>query len=97
MVCVCGLELADLNECFVKLGLEILGVADTFVLLGQSVLIRPQLLIERVNLQVQLLDLLSKRLLDRVRVKEALNFLGAEQEFVLDQRFHVDIALNHCF
>ena len=41
-------------------------------------------------------DFLAKCRLNWVGVDETLNLLLAEQEFVLDERFHICVALDNC-
>ena len=52
------------------------------------------LCLQLLELQVKLLNLLAKSALYRVCIEEALDFLFTEQEFVFDQRLHINIALD---
>ena len=66
------------------------------VLLCKPILIDSVCVLKLFDLNHQLLDLLTKRALHWISLQETCNLLLAEQEFVLNESLHVDIAINDC-
>jgi len=89
--------LSDFWSKFVNCSLQALSVVLTFVSLSQTCLISRHLFIKCLNVQVELFDLLSQCLLNRIGVQKALDFLLTEQELVLDESLHVRVAVDDGF
>lgn len=77
--------------------MQILRIVLALFCFRKSRLVALNDLLEADDLNRFLFDLLTKRLLHRVSIEEALDFLATEQEFVLDQCLHVDVAFNNSF
>ena len=80
---------------FFKVLLEVVSVAlIVLLLLFQTLIVKAILLLKLLDHLIEHLDLLSKRLLNRVGLQEACNFLLREEVLLLDKRLHVAIAID---